>query len=65
MFVSWLGINRTYFHKSIEQSACHQIPCQDDIDLQALTAVAKLFDSVCDKDTDIKCKNNFTIFGHR
>ena len=55
MVVSWLGINRTYFTKSLKQSACHKSPCQDDAILQTLTDDVLIFDSGSDKNTNIEC----------
>ena len=65
MVVSWLGINRTYFHKSIKQSTCHKSPCYDDAILQALTIGRQMIDYEFDKNTDINCKANFPILGRR
>ena len=63
MVVSWLGINRSYFIISMKQSACHNFPFQDHINLQALTVIALMNDYRIDKNAEIKCKKNFTICG--
>jgi hypothetical protein len=49
----------------MKQSACHKSQKKDDTNLQTLTTVAKMPDSGCDKLTEIRCKNNFTICGRR